>query len=108
MRSLVLFDFDGTLSTCDSVTMLYKHLEPRKAIYLLKYYIAPIGHYIAFKFGLLPEQKVKELRNWLFLKGNPRSIQNKLTLSGFYNGIRESIKSEALENCSGTLNKAII
>lgn len=77
--TLALFDFDGTITTHDSLSLFFKYVKPGIGFYINKY-IYTFPQLLSYKFGIINSDKLKLARVSVFLKGLPKSyLLNKAT-----------------------------
>jgi len=63
---LILFDFDGTLTTKDSLNEFLKFFSGSKKYYINLFIFSPI--FLLYKFKIINNQKAKEILCYLFFK----------------------------------------
>ena len=66
-RSLALFDFDGTITTTDSLIEFICFVRGKVRFFLGLVILSPV--LVAYKMGLIPNWKAKEILLSYFLKG---------------------------------------
>lgn len=94
MKTLVLFDFDGTLTKKDSLSEFFKFCYGRN--FNRYYYLQPLIWIILLKFRLISYQKVKNLRIRQLAKRYSRSALEKMTLKFRESRLPLLIKKSAL------------
>lgn len=88
---LVVFDFDKTLTDRDTLFGFYREIDGRTPTFLLKR-IVLLGTALAYKAGLISNDRLKSVGVWLFLRGKTteqvesaaRSYARKITLNQIY------------------------
>lgn len=74
-RPIAIFDFDHTLTLCDSLWRFMEHLYGKTEIYWKAASLLP--QWLGFICGTIERQAMKEAFLSLFLKGLPRATLNK-------------------------------
>lgn len=67
-KNLALFDFDGTISTKDSISEFLKFIEPNYFKYIYIKYIYSFPYNISYKVGLISYSILKKKRLEFFFK----------------------------------------
>lgn len=95
MKRLILFDFDGTITTDDTLFSITKFSTSASAYYIKIIYLIPV--FIAAKLNLLAKSRAKEIMLSLFFKNWSQSQFNKLCVSFCRQQLPKTIKDEALQ-----------
>ena len=72
-KNLALFDFDGTISTKDSLNEFLKYIEPNYFKFLLLKYFFSLPQNIAYKIGIISSDDLKKKRVEIFFKNKKYS-----------------------------------
>jgi phosphatidylglycerophosphatase C len=93
-QSLALFDFDGTITTRDTLFELIKFQKGKPKFYLGMCYLSPL--LILHKLGFLSAQKAKEAVLSFFFKGQLQSVFQQSCDLFILNALPFYLKKEAL------------
>ena len=61
-KNLALFDFDGTITTKDTLSDFFKFIEPNPIIFFYYKYLFNIKDNIGYKLGFIDLDKLKKSR----------------------------------------------
>ena len=100
MKNIVFFDFDGTITSSDSLSDFFKFISGR-GHYLLIKYVWFLPYYVALFFNIINYEKLK--KKWIKKVLKNKSYNDIYAASEtFFNlFLKKQIKKEALK----TLNK---
>ncbi|MFM9840176.1 MAG: HAD-IB family hydrolase [Cyclobacteriaceae bacterium] len=94
-RGLALFDFDGTITTKDTLFELIKFQKGNIAFYLGMIWLSPI--LILFKLGVVPNWRTKEIVLSLFFANQTLSSFQQMCDQFISNALPFMIRAEALK-----------
>jgi len=103
-KNLALFDFDGTITTKDTLSDFFKFIEPNLIKFFYYKYVFNIKDNIAYKLGFIDLDKLKKSRIEAFF--HKKNYADLLALGDNYATIilPKLIKTSALEAIDNHLN----
>jgi len=102
--NIAFFDFDGTITTSDSLNDFFRYLSPNKRIYYKIKYLDTLILLLLYKINLISVEKLKLKRvNNFFRLHNHETVLNKAKIFS-ENIIPNSIKQSAINQINLHLN----
>jgi phosphatidylglycerophosphatase C len=96
-KNLALFDFDGTISTKDSLSEFLKYIEPNYFKFIFLKYFCSLPQNIAYKIGIISSDDLKKKRIELFFKNKKYSDLVKLGSKFATDVLPTIVKSSAIQ-----------
>ena len=95
--TLVLFDFDGTITTQDSLDSFFRDISPNKLIYLKIKFIDTLFYFILYKLKIisLEKLKLKRINKYFSLYDNEKLLLKAINFSKYT--LPKFVKNSAIE-----------
>lgn len=94
-KTIAFFDFDGTITTSDTMLELIKFHFGKKSFYTGLTFIAPVV--VAMKAGMISRQKAKERLLTYFFKGMEINLFNSICKDFSEKKLPEILRKEAMD-----------